>query len=147
MPQPTPAPTRAPLQQPLLTPTLAPGKLPPQPTTAPQPSSAAQPVLRPISPGEFLPTSGTRPVPRADSFSYQIPRGLIEERIPGAIPEKSRARLVDGRALPPGVEFDAFSQSFEIRSYGKISLQLDVLLTVPTRSGTSGSFTLTIGKP
>ena len=147
VPQPTPAPTRAPLQQPLLTPTLAPGKLPPQPTTAPQPSSAAQPVLRPISPGEFLPTSGTRPVPRADSFSYQIPRGLIEERIPGAIPEKSRARLVDGRALPPGVEFDAFSQSFEIRSYGKISLPLDVLLTVPTRSGTSGSFTLTIGKP
>ncbi|MBW4532139.1 MAG: hypothetical protein KME02_15755 [Aphanothece saxicola GSE-SYN-MK-01-06B] len=72
---------------------------------------------------------------------------MIEERLPGAIPEKSRARLLDGRALPPGVEFDAFSQTFEIKSYGKISLPFDVLLIVPTRSGTTGSFSLTIGKP
>ncbi|MBD2718040.1 filamentous hemagglutinin N-terminal domain-containing protein [Synechococcus sp. FACHB-909] len=149
---PTMAPGKLPLQpttapQPVLTPTMAPGEASPQPALAPQPSSAAQPVLRPISPGELLPTSGVRPVPRADSFSYQIPKGLIEERIPGAIPEKSRARLADGRALPPGVDFDAFSQTFEIRGYGKITLPLDVLLTVPTRSGTPGSFTLTIGKP
>jgi hypothetical protein len=54
---------------------------------------------------------------------------------------------VDGRALPPGVEFDAFSQTFEIKSYGKIALPFDVRLIVPTRSGTTGSFTLTIGKP
>jgi hypothetical protein len=79
--------------------------------------------------------------------SYQIPKGLIQERVPGAIPEQSRARLVDGRALPPGVEFDPFSQTFEIKGDGKISLPLDVLLLVPTRSGTTGSFTLTIGKP
>ncbi len=143
-PQPTPSPTQAPLRQPLLTPTLAPQKVP-QPTAAPKPVPG--PVLRPLPVEERVPTSGMRPVPRTDSFSYQIPRGLIEQRIPGAIPEQSRARLFDGRALPPGVEFDPFSQTFEIKSYGKISLPLDVLLLVPTRSGTTGSFTLTIGKP
>jgi hypothetical protein len=83
----------------------------------------------------------------ANIFSYEIPNGLIEQKVPGAITTQIRARLIDGSALPAGIEFDSFSRTFEIRSEGKISLPLDVLLLVPTRSGVTVQLPITIGKP
>ena len=81
------------------------------------------------------------------SVTYQVPRQLIEARIPGGLPERSQATLPDGRQLPPGLHSDPVSQTFTVDDTRRLPLPLDVRLSMPTRNGGQGSFLLTIGEP
>ncbi len=80
-------------------------------------------------------------------MTYQVPRNLIEARIPGGLPERSQATLPDGRALPAEISYDPGSQTFTINDTQRLPLPVDVRLSMPTRSGGEGSFLLTIGQP
>lgn len=84
---------------------------------------------------------------RRQAVSYQVPRSLIESRIPGGLAEQSRATLPDGQPLPAALTYDPNSQTFTVRDTERLPLPLDVRLSMPTRNGGQGSFVLTIGQP
>ena len=84
---------------------------------------------------------------RGVTVTYEVPQELINARIRGADPTRSRATLPDGRALPSEIEYEPTDQTFTIRDTSRLPLPLDVRLTMPTSTGGQESFVLTIGSP
>jgi hypothetical protein len=100
-----------------------------------------------VSPASIQSGTEAERIRRGVSLTYEVPLALINERIRGGDPSRSRATLPDGRALPSEIEYEPNDQTFTIRDTSRLPLPLDVRLTMPTSAGGQGSFVLTIGSP